>query len=100
MLLTINPVPGEYYNIGGKFYLSVKDMLTHLVNKSTFTGKIIIETDPNRIRPIDADLQVPNTEKFCKHTDWKPKINFETTMNDLLNYWRDNTSSKMRYINR
>ncbi len=100
MLLTINPIPGEYYNIGGKFHLSVKDMLTHLVNKSIFTGKITIETDPNRIRPIDADLQIPNTEKFYKHTNWKPKINFDTTMNDLLNYWRDNTSLKKRYINR
>ena len=44
--------------------------------------------DKKRLRPIDADLQVPDTRKFIKHTGWKPKISFEKTMDDLLDYWR------------
>jgi hypothetical protein len=47
------------------------------------------ETDPERIRPIDADLQVPDTRKFHKQTGWTPEIPFEKTMLDLLNYWRE-----------
>jgi len=38
------------------------------------------------LRPLDADLQVPDTAKFCAHTGWKPEIFFEKTMQDLLDY--------------
>ena len=38
---------------------------------------IKIKVDKERLRPIDADLQVPNSEKFMKHTGWKPQISFE-----------------------
>ena len=49
---------------------------------------IKIEVENTRLRPIDADLQIPNTEKFEKHSGWKPEISFDKTMLDLLNYWR------------
>jgi nucleoside-diphosphate-sugar epimerase len=87
MLVTINPKGGEYYNIGGQYTCSVKDMLNHLISISTAKDKIKVETDPDRLRPIDADLQVPDTTKFEKHTGWKPEITFEQTMKDLLDYW-------------
>ena len=47
-----------------------------------------IKIDKKRLRPIDADLQIPDTNKFKKHTGWEPKISFEETMKDLLDYWR------------
>jgi GDPmannose 4,6-dehydratase len=56
---------------------------------SPMKEKIRVEVDPARLRPIDADLQVPNTEKFKLHTGWKPEIPYQKTMEDLLNYWRD-----------
>ena len=62
-------------------------MLNYLISLSKIKNIKII-TDKNRLRPIDADLQVPNTSKFSHHTGWKPKIKFEKTMLDLLNYWR------------
>lgn len=86
-LVTINPIPGEYYNIGGDYTCSVKDMLDFLLSIST-TKNIKVEIDPERLRPIDADLQVPDITKFRTHTGWVPEIPFETTMTDLLNYWR------------
>ncbi len=88
MALTINPIPGESYNIGGNHTCTVGEMLNHLINLSNKSKEIKIETDPIRLRPIDADLQVPDTRKFEKHTGWKPTISFEQTMLDLLNYWR------------
>lgn len=94
MLVTVNPQPGAYYNIGGTHTCSVKDMLDHLISLSPMKHKIRIETDPDRLRPIDADLQVPNTAKFEKHTGWKPEIPFETTMKDLLNYWREQIKTR------
>jgi len=89
MLVTVNPQAGQYYNIGGTFTCSIKDMLSHLLSLSPMKDQIRIETDPDRLRPIDADLQVPDTTKFTTHTGWKPEIPFETTMLDLLNYWRE-----------
>lgn len=88
MLVTVNPISGEYYNIGGSFSCTVKDMLNHLLSIST-RKDIKVEADPERLRPIDADLQIPNTKKFQKHTGWKPEIPFEKTMQDLLDYWRE-----------
>jgi GDP-mannose 4,6-dehydratase len=100
MLVTVNPVPGEYYNIGGTFSCTVGDMLNHLISISEVKGKVTIETEPSRLRPIDADLQVPDTRKFTSHTGWKPEIPFEKTMEDLLGYWRDTMRKNRRFLQR
>ena len=97
MLVTTDPIAGEYYNIGGSFSCSVKDMLNHLMSLST-RDDIIVVTDPERLRPIDADLQVPDTTKFNKHTGWEPIISFEQTMLDLLNYWRDIVKTNKNFL--
>ena len=88
MLVKVNPQGGEFYNIGGQHTAEIGDILDHLIDISTLKGELRIEVDPDRLRPIDADLQVPDTTKFEKHTGWRPEINFQTTMLDLLNYWR------------
>ena len=99
MLVTHNPTPGAYYNIGGTFTCSVRQMLDQLIGLSSHRG-IRIEIDPERLRPIDADLQVPNTAKFEAHTGWKPEISFETTLQDLLDYWRAKIHSGAEYLRR
>lgn len=99
LLVTENPLAGEYYNIGGTYTCSIKDMLDYLISLSTVKD-IAVETDPERLRPIDADLQVPNTEKFRSHTGWEPEIPFEKTMQDLLNYWRERVASQGRFLTR
>ena len=88
LLLTVNPIPGAYYNIGGEYSCTVGEMLDYLLSLSTVKD-ISVEVDEARLRPIDADLQVPDTTKFREHTGWKPEIPFEKTMHDLLDYWRD-----------
>ena len=88
MLVTENPTPGEYYNIGGTYTCTVREMLNYLLSISTVKNIDVI-VDPERLRLIDADLQVPDTSKFTNHSGWKPQIKFEKTMTDLLQYWRD-----------
>ena len=67
--------------------------------KMTFSNSDLkIELDQSRLRPIDADLQIPNTKKFQDHTGWKPEISYEKTMLDLLNYWRERIKSKSDFI--
>ncbi|ARC87505.1 GDP-mannose 4,6-dehydratase [Rhodovulum sp. MB263] len=88
MLVTVKPLPAAYYNIGGEHTCTIREMLEHLIGLSSARDSIRVETDPERLRPIDADLQVPDTAKFRAHTGWAPEIPFETTMRDLLDYWR------------
>ena len=99
MLVTENPIPGEYYNIGGDFSCSVRDMLEFLISQSTMKN-IKVEVEKERLRPIDADLQVPDTSKFKKHTGWTPEISFEKTMIDLLNFWRERIKSGRKFLRR
>ena len=99
LLVTENPIGGEYYNIGGEYTCKIGDMLNYLISQSTVKN-IKVEVDEDRLRPIDADLQVPNTEKFRNHTGWKPKYTFEETMNDLLEYWRNEIKKGRKFLNR
>lgn len=89
LLVTKNPTGGEYYNIGGSYSCKIKDILDDLISLSTIKDQIKVKEDPNRLRPIDADLQVPDTTKFTNHTGWKPEIPYKETILDLLNYWRE-----------
>ena len=99
MLLTVNPTSGECYNIGGEYTCTVEETLYHLVRLSSLHNIEIIK-DKDRLRPIDADLQIPDTSKFRAHTGWKPEILYETTMLDLLNYWRNKIKTGRKFLNR
>ena len=99
MLVTINPTSGEYYNIGGTHTCTIGEMLEYLVSKSSVKNIEIVQ-DPERMRPIDANLQVPDTTKFSNHTGWKPQIAFEKTMDDLLNYWREKVKKHGVFLTR
>ena len=99
MLVTKNPIGGEYYNIGGNYTCEIGDMLNYLISQST-RDDIQIEVDEDRLRPIDADLQIPNTKKFREHTGWEPDYTFEETMDDLLDYWRGEIKKGKKFLNR
>lgn len=98
MLVTVNPIAGAYYNIGGNYTCTVGETLHTLISMSTAKDKIKIEVDKERLRPIDADLQIPDCRKFKAHTGWEPQISFKTTMNDLLEYWRKRLEQNGEYL--
>ncbi len=83
---------GETFNIGGNFSCKVEDTLKYLISISTMPDQIKFEIDKKRLRPIDADLQIPDNTKFKSYIDWVPEYSYEDTMNDLLNYWRNEIS--------
>jgi GDP-mannose 4,6-dehydratase len=99
LLVTVNPISAAYYNIGGTYTCTIGDMLKTLISLS-IVKHIEVETDPDRLRPIDADLQVPNTAKFKSVTGWEPSIPFEQTMGDLLGYWRDRIKAGHSFLTR
>jgi len=99
LLVTVNPISGEYYNIGGSHTCKVSDTLNYLLSKSSINNIEII-TDSSRLRPIDADLQIPDTKKFRNHTGWEPTIPFTQTMDDLLEYWRNKIKNGRKFLKR
>ena len=99
LLVTKSPQAGEYYNIGGSYTCTVREMLDFLLSIST-TKNIKVEIDPERLRPIDADLQIPDTSKFKRHTGWEPEYSFNKTMEDLLEYWRQQIKNGRRFLTR
>ncbi len=79
--------PGEVYNIGGNRTESVGAALNLLISFSKVRPQVV--EDPLLMRPSDVTLQIPSTEKFKRATGWEPKIPLEKTLQDLLEYWRD-----------
>jgi GDP-4-dehydro-6-deoxy-D-mannose reductase len=66
----------------------IKSVLDILIKLSKVKNIKII-TDPKRMRPSDIPVTVASYAKFRKQTGWEPKIPFEKTMEDTLNYWRN-----------
>jgi GDP-mannose 4,6-dehydratase len=79
---------GEVYNIGGDYTCTVGDALDMLISKSKKPDVFIKLVDPNRIRPTDITLQIPDSSKFREKTGWKPTKGLEEICDDLLNHWR------------
>ena len=79
---------GEIYNIGGKKVLSVKKFLNELKKRSH--KKIKTQLDNELLRPSDVSYQISDSRKFYRHMRWEPKINFDSSINKLLDYFRKN----------
>lgn len=92
-LLTEKGTFGEAYNIAGDYTCTVGEMLNTLLTMTEIKPKIMV--DPKLLRKSDVTLQVPDIQKFKKATGWVPKIKFEDTMLDILNYWRQQVKNEM-----
>ncbi|HJW49798.1 MAG TPA: GDP-mannose 4,6-dehydratase, partial [Candidatus Limnocylindria bacterium] len=79
--------PGEVYNVGRGKCWSIREMLDILLSHSK--AKISTQEDPARLRPSDVPILWADTAKFQRATGWEPKIPFEKTLVDLLDYWRE-----------
>jgi GDP-4-dehydro-6-deoxy-D-mannose reductase len=78
--------PGEVYNIARGEGISIKDLLARLIALST--AEVTVETDPARLRPSDVEILVGDSSKFRAETGWEPRIPFDQTLSDTLDYWR------------
>jgi GDP-4-dehydro-6-deoxy-D-mannose reductase len=82
-----NGVPGEVYNIGSGTTRTIQSMLDTLLSLSPVA--IEVRHDPARLRPSDVPVLWADDSKFRAQTSWEPKVPFEQTMRDLLDYWRE-----------
>ncbi len=78
--------PGEAYNLcTGKDY-TIQRVLDELIRMSGV--KVEVREDPDRLRPSDVPVLLGDCTRFQKATGWKPSIPYETTLRDMLDYWR------------
>ncbi len=78
--------PGEAYNIcTGKDY-SIQQVLDELIRMSGL--EVEVREDPERLRPSDVPILLGDSSKFRRATGWEPKIPYERTLRDMLDYWR------------
>jgi GDP-4-dehydro-6-deoxy-D-mannose reductase len=78
--------PGEVYNIcSGKDY-SIHQVLDLLLGMTKC--QIEVRPDAKRLRPSDVPVLRGDNAKFRQATGWEPRIPFEETLRDTLEYWR------------
>ncbi len=87
-LLVNKGTPGDVYNIGGNVTMTIREMLTKLIAKS-MVYTIEIHVDKKLLRPSDVTLQIPDINKFKSISGWEPEIDFNTTLQDTLDFWRE-----------
>jgi GDP-4-dehydro-6-deoxy-D-mannose reductase len=78
--------PGEVYNIATGEGIVIRKMLDKIIEMAKVEVKV--ETDPARLRPSDVEILIGDSSKFRADTGWAPRIPFDQTVRDLLDYWR------------
>src|SRR5918992_2722602 len=86
--------PGEVYNIATGQGIRIREMLDRVLALSRVEVKV--EVDPDRLRPSDVEILIGDSSKFRADTGWEPRIPFEQTVADLLDYWRETLARRRR----
>ena len=80
---------GEIFNISGDTLYSMEFFLFRMLELYNLKGKVFTKADPKLFREVDIKVQDPDSTKVRKFLNWKPKINIDQTLKDLVEYWLD-----------
>lgn len=77
---------GDVYNISGEHIYSMHDILEKI---EAVTGqKLNPVVDQSLIRPQDEPIIYGNSSKLKAATGWQQKVSLDTTIADMIAYWR------------
>ena len=85
-LLSIKGAVGEAYNISGNKVFEISEIIDIIKNFSR--TNITVETDKSLYRPTDEPVIFGDSTKLINCTGWKQNYSLETTISDMLDYWR------------
>jgi GDP-4-dehydro-6-deoxy-D-mannose reductase len=75
---------GETYNVSSGTPLSMQQMVSMLCDLGGIQVKI--KVDPEKFRPVET-LRLFGDSSKIRALGWKPCIEFEQTLKDILDYW-------------
>lgn len=79
--------PGQVYNICSGTAYSIREILEMLIDISGID--VEVKTDPARLRPSDVPLLRGDYSRFNQLTGWKPRVPLRTTLEKVLDYWKE-----------
>lgn len=75
------------YNVGsGKAY-SLEELLRYIISLAEVD--ILIQTDPERVRPIDTPVVCCDHGRITRELGWKPEIDIHDTLKEMFNDFRE-----------
>ena len=78
---------GRSYNVCSGMAYPMRHVLRHLINLAKVP--VTVTVDESRLRPSDNPLLLGNRLRIKDEIGWNPQISLETTLQDLLQYWRN-----------
>ena len=78
--------PGRVYNVCSGQSFRMRDVLDRLVSMSRVP--VTVTVDPERYRPSDNLVLWGDRGRIERELGWKPEIDLNQTLTDLLEYWR------------
>jgi GDP-4-dehydro-6-deoxy-D-mannose reductase len=84
-------IPGELYLVGSNSENSIfsfKEALEKLILKSKVKG-IKYKENSKYVRPTSVPFLIADISKFSNQTGWTPQYDFNSILDDTLNYWRN-----------
>ena len=85
-LIVERGTPGRPYNICTGRAVAVQEVLDRLLSHARVSVRVV--QDPARYRPNDIPLVLGDPTRATTELGWAPRIGFEQTARDLLEYWR------------
>ena len=82
---------GQAYNVCAGRACSMQQVLDGL--RRRVGREVDVVQDPARMRPSDTPRVVGSHEKLTADTGWRPGIALDQTLDDLLEYWRQEVRS-------
>jgi GDP-4-dehydro-6-deoxy-D-mannose reductase len=80
---------GQIYNVCSGKKRKISDLLDMLISLST-RSDIKVKIDRSKFRAIDVKIVYGDNSKLKAHTGWTPDYSIKTSLNDTLNYWKQN----------
>ncbi|MGU3471614.1 GDP-mannose 4,6-dehydratase [Paenibacillus sp. D51F] len=77
---------GQIYNVCLGKSTSIHEILNYFISQARVP--INVEISQELFRPVDIPLYVGDNSKLFEATKWRPKYSLETSLSDILEYWR------------
>jgi len=82
--------PGRPYNVSSGVAWSVRELLDRLIAHAHVS--VQVRVDPAKFHPNDLPLLVGDPTRIRTELGWTPSISFDETLDEILDYWRNQES--------